>query len=88
VNTFIEEYKWKFRDYDSFNFDNIEDGHRYLQWLSNKLNIHQLNDWYSVKPSTIEQFGGRGLMKKYGNWMKTLQIHFPNYQWNRYEIMI
>jgi len=54
----------------------------YFDELSKILNLKTYEDWYQVKVSDIEEYGGDGLLSNYGNSpVKALTTAYPEHNW-------
>jgi hypothetical protein len=61
-----------------------EDNHRlYFDWLFKRLNLHSMDDWYSVKLQTVMEHGGSGFMGSYyhKSLANALKKVYPDYPW-------
>jgi hypothetical protein len=56
----------------------------FLDWLSNKLNFKNMEDWYSITVKQIAENGGRRLLQRYGDSrFKMIQSIYNTQQWNQ-----
>ena len=54
----------------------------YIQWLADKLNIREQDDWYLVTVDQIDFLNGSFVRRKHGNFISLLAKYFPKYQWS------
>lgn len=56
-----------------------------MDWLAQKLNIRQMEDWYQITTEEIVANGGRVLLLNYGNSIvKLLQAVYSEYSWKEW----
>ena len=54
-----------------------------MNWLGQELKISKLEDWYRVKVQDIKNFGGSGLLQRYGSYYRVLCAVYPDYPWDQ-----
>ncbi len=54
-----------------------------FQYLSNRFNIQQLDDWYSIKITDLHAEGCKELVQRYykGSLLSALKRIYPDYDW-------
>jgi len=74
---------WKFYRVGNNFWDKQQNIDRYIEWLSKKLNIKKMEDWYDITGDLFEKNHGSSLLKKKYNYSHTelLIACFPDYNW-------
>jgi hypothetical protein len=49
-----------------------------MEWIANKFEVKEMEDWYSVSGEQIAFHGGSALLKKHGGFRELLQKVFPS----------
>ena len=63
-------------------WNHLENQQTYVSWLSKKLNISDLDQWYNISPELIKLNKGTTVISKYDNDMYLfLKSVFPSRQW-------
>ena len=63
-------------------WNHLENQQTYVSWLSKKLNISDLDQWYNISPEVIKLNKGISVISKYDNDMYLfLKSIFPSRQW-------
>lgn len=63
-------------------WDLIDNQKIFLEELSKKFEISNLDDWLSVKVEDIKKNGGSGLLSKYSSFYECLENIYPNHFWD------
>lgn len=68
---------------DNSNNNNNSYHVQFFDWLSPLLNIQSLEDWYRIKPSQVNKYGGRELLQHYyhNSLALALQSLYPHHNW-------
>lgn len=73
---------WKFAKLPQEFWNSIENQQSFFDWLSGELNLKNLDDWYSVKVSSVREKGDKGLLRMYdGSLGVALSTVYPNHPW-------
>eukprot|EP00026_Physarum_polycephalum_P009957 Phypoly_transcript_10098.p1 GENE.Phypoly_transcript_10098~~Phypoly_transcript_10098.p1 ORF type:complete len:437 (+),score=59.46 Phypoly_transcript_10098:103-1311(+) len=81
VNTFKNHpwQKWKFESPQNNNSDlQLAD---FLDSLSSKLKIREMNDWYSVSAKSVIEHGGVGILQQHKTVPQMLAQGYPEHKW-------
>ncbi len=63
-------------------WNHLENQQTYVSWLSKKLNISDLDQWYTISPEIIKLNKGTTMIAKYDNDMYLfLKSIYPSHQW-------
>ena len=63
-------------------WNHLENQQTYVSWLSKKLNISDLDQWYTISPEIIKINKGTSIITKYENDMYLfLKSIYPSHQW-------
>jgi hypothetical protein len=78
-----EWYPWKFsQNVPARYWDNIEHQKKFLDWVGKELGVKDLPDWYVITNDIISNYGGSGILAKYGKSpSKMLQAIYPSHNW-------
>jgi len=71
---------WKFKRISSDN-DDLTDI-QYLEWLKEKLNVQEMDDWYNLSRKHFYHTGGFFFYNKYGNVHNFLTAMYPTHHWD------
>jgi hypothetical protein len=74
---------WKFHS-------GVEDGfwsvaanrHRFVDWVSNELDLKQKEDWYHVRVADLKRIGAWGVLKGGKSWIDVVIAAYPNHPWD------
>jgi hypothetical protein len=82
---------WRFESVPMHYWENEENQRNFFHWLSEKLNVHSLDDWYKIKKSDFTENGAAGLLHSYCSDSPCigLSIAYPDTEWQpwRFEVM-
>ena len=75
---------WKFEQqkvspgfWDQFNNQKF-----FIEWLGKELGFKHINDWFNITQKHIQDYGGRGLLFKYGGSpFRLFNSIFPQHNW-------
>ena len=69
---------------------NIENQRKYFDWLSNKLNIKSMEDWYNIRIEEVDSIYGATLINTHYNGLlySALKLIYPNYEWIPWKFQI
>lgn len=84
------EYKWEVWKFRKLPNETIQQEislsdkilKNYIDYLSQKLKIEKLEDWYRVSVIQLERCGGTGLLVKHGGLPSILNKIYPEFSWN------
>jgi hypothetical protein len=77
-------HEWLFNY--TYNFwDNPSGAMKYLQWVSEKLEIDKLDDWYNIPTALVEKHKGYSLVEKHKGLGNTLAFYYPHHNWKMAE---
>jgi len=73
---------WKFNVAPMGYWKDEENQLEYLEWLSGKIGIEKLEDWFKINPEVFHENFGGGLLSYYGHSIKPLlRKLYPHYNW-------
>lgn len=73
---------WKFESVSSGLWQNRENHKLYFDWLAIQIGIKQLDDWYNVNSTDLEQYGARTVTSFYQSSLhKALSEIYPEHPW-------
>ena len=65
-------------------WNSIDNQREFFNYLSNQLNIHSLDQWYSIPLQSIRKFGGSNLLASQGKIYDILKNVYPDFNWKIY----
>jgi len=75
-------YPWLFEGTGSYFWTSRENRLRFLEWLSHRLHIEELDDWYRVKVEEVLANDGSTFLERYqGSLQKALADLIPEHPW-------
>ena len=85
ITTIYSDYKWLpwlFHSISKGYWSNKNNQIEYMKWLSNKLNINKMEDWYNVTLNDFTNNGGWKLVNLYDNsHIKLIMSIYNEYDW-------
>jgi hypothetical protein len=53
-----------------------------VEWIAGKLNVHELDQWYSISAQQIADLGGKSILRHYNGSMVAMLLQiYPNFLW-------
>jgi len=77
---------WKFGKVPLGYWCETSNGKRFLEWVANRLDIVQMDDWYRVSTHQLCFLGGEGFRKRIGGLHAMLTQFFPERRWDLYRL--
>lgn len=84
ITNVYNEYNWltwKFKVVPDGYWNNEVNVKKYMNWLSEKLNIKSMEDWYNVSTSDFKNNYGYSLVQKYGQYIRIITTIYNNHNW-------
>jgi hypothetical protein len=78
----LEWFSWHFQSVGKKFWNQEKNVLAYMTWVSSKLGITQLDDWYSISTDLIQHFHGKPLLQKHGGLFQLLTMVYPNHPWD------
>jgi hypothetical protein len=73
---------WKFSAVSKTFWDNEDNVHRFMYWISDQMGIQKFDDWYSISTLQFKKLGGSFLLEKKGGLLQLLSKCYPSHQWD------
>eukprot|EP01114_Cavostelium_apophysatum_P008517 TRINITY_DN2104_c2_g1_i1.p1 TRINITY_DN2104_c2_g1~~TRINITY_DN2104_c2_g1_i1.p1 ORF type:complete len:621 (-),score=144.76 TRINITY_DN2104_c2_g1_i1:93-1955(-) len=77
VTSLFPEHPWNLSLFE----ESMRSAREFFDGLAIKLGLNSLEDWYQVKLSTIEQYGGGVFLSHFPNYQTALQVLYPEFPW-------
>jgi hypothetical protein len=73
---------WRFQRSPVSFWDDEANVRRYLSWVSAKLALKTLDDWYYVTVVQVQRLRGSSLLLKHGSLLALLSKYYPSHPWD------
>jgi hypothetical protein len=78
----MEWQPWRFKETKEGYWNDPNEQMKFVEWLWNKLELKDMEDWYNIKKEDIDELGGNNFFEYFGNSVRRMVCScYPQIEW-------